>query len=105
LLRFLKSVEENSRRTITWRLSGVSDPLMPVYGPISVSANWQTEVAKIAVDNALNNEKQFVVNTTESTNSIGLKHQMGWRVELNMECDANARSSIPELADSFDPLA
>jgi histidinol phosphatase-like PHP family hydrolase/predicted nuclease with RNAse H fold/dephospho-CoA kinase len=105
LLRFLKSVEETSPRAIKWRFSGISDPLRPVHGPVSVSANWLTDFAEIAVDNALNNEKHFADKTKQGTNSVSLKHQMGWRVELNIECDANATSSIAELADRFDPLA
>jgi histidinol phosphatase-like PHP family hydrolase/predicted nuclease with RNAse H fold/dephospho-CoA kinase len=104
LLRFLKKLEERVARTVAWRLAGIADPLKPVNGSVSVSANWLPDFVAEAIESVFRAEKHFSVYSHPTPKSISVRHQMGWVWELQLAPDAKAVCSIDELAHSLDPL-
>jgi hypothetical protein len=77
LLRFLNKLEECGVRAAGWQLCGISDPLRPVNGAVSVAADCLSDSVESAVDNLLKDEKHFAVHSRPTTTSISIRPWVG----------------------------
>ena len=105
LLRFLNTVQRCQVDRLAWGLSGISDPFEPVNGLLSVVANSGLDSLSTAIERALRREKLFRRDSQQNGDGIRIRHQMGWSFVVQSDRGEFAPHSIPELANSLDPLA
>jgi len=105
LLRFLQRTQQCYGKTLGWNLSGILDPFEPITGPVTVFVDTKWDVVANAIHEALKREKHFRRSAETNSDSIQIKHQMGWSFVVESNHAKRTSRSISELAESLDPLA
>ncbi len=105
LLRLLRTVEERHGRELSWSLSGIDDPLIPVVQTIHVSADSPWADLVDGFSDAIKREKQFRREADQGGEVISIKHQMGWRFIVQPASGSPSFKSISVLATQLDPIA
>ena len=102
LLRFLRTVQSQTRVQVKWAFTSLDDPFEGAICPIRVSTDAALESLKLWLKKAMEVEKFF--SRAPRRGEIEIVHQMGWSFTLAHR-DTAARFTIEELAERFDPLA
>ena len=105
LLRFLHAVQKCYEGTLGWEISGIDDPFEPVTRRIAVVVNGFADSIPGAIEKALKREKQFRRDSQQDGDAVGITHRLGWSFTVHCNPNGIAVRSIPELADTLDPLA
>lgn len=102
LLRFLKTVQTQTKVPIRWGISNINDPLESAICPVNVISDATHDSMKVWIKKALDLEKFF--SRVPRHGATEIVHQMGWSFTLSCR-DASARSTVEELVERLDPLA
>jgi hypothetical protein len=102
LLRFLKTVQMQTRVPIRWGISNLNDPFESAFCPVNVITDATSDSIKTWIRKAIDLEKFFSRSPRHGVTEI--VHQMGWSFTLSCR-DTSARCTVEELVERFDPLA
>jgi histidinol phosphatase-like PHP family hydrolase/predicted nuclease with RNAse H fold/dephospho-CoA kinase len=104
LLRFLRCVEQSYGSELTWQLTGISDPFLPVSDEIIVSA---TGADKTKLNRAYRKALglQVLFGDLSTRGCTRARHQMGWSFQLSLEQQAGTDYRLSELMEMLDPLS
>lgn len=102
LLRFLRTVQMQTKLPIRWGILNLNDPFENALCPIKVVADAAPDSMRAWLKKALDSEKFF--SRVPRQGVIEIVHQMGWSFTIDCRYDA-ARSTVEELAETLDPLA
>lgn len=102
LLRFLKTVQMQTKVPIKWGFSNLNDPFESALCPVTVITDATPESIKVWIKKALDLEKFFTRVPRRGVTEI--VHQMGWSFTVNCS-DTSASWTIEELVERLDPLA
>ena len=102
LLRFLKTVQMQTKVPIRWGISNLNDPFESALCPVNVITDATPDSVKTWIKKALDLEKFFSRAPRHGITEI--VHQMGWSFTLSCR-DTSARYTVEELVERFDPLA
>jgi histidinol phosphatase-like PHP family hydrolase/predicted nuclease with RNAse H fold/dephospho-CoA kinase len=102
LLRFLRTVQMQTKLSIGWGILNLNDPFEHALCPIKVVADAAPDSMRAWLKKALDSEKFF--SRVPRQGVIEIVHQMGWSFTIDCRYAA-ARSTVEELAQTLDPLA
>ncbi len=102
LLRFLKTVQMQTKVPIRWGISNLNDPFESAVCPVNVIADATPDSINVWIKKALDQERFFSRVPRQRVTEI--VHQMGWSFTVTGR-DTSARCTVEELVERFDPLA
>lgn len=105
LLRFLFSLEQASGDDHCWNVTGITDPFKPITNRVLVATHSSFENFAALISHSLDVNKHFQILGVPDQNSVEIKHQMGWRFEIESKVAKRGRNSILDLARALDPIA
>jgi len=102
LLRFLKTVQMQTKVPIRWGISNLNDPFENALCPINVITDATSDSIKVWIKKALDLEKFFSRVPRHGVTEI--VHQMGWSFTFSCR-ETSAHCTVEELVERLDPLA
>ena len=106
LMRLLHSIENAAEHPLHWELDGIKDPLTPVRSSFSTYVSLCSSDIDHFLDIALTSEVFFRRDSSEQSNGIRVRHQMGW--DFFMLPSQERRQGAPNLLRlvcNLDPLS
>ena len=104
LLRFLFAVQKAYGKSVSWTITGITDPFEAITQQIIVFARIPANSLKAVIADALKQEKLFRRDTQQNADGYKIKHQMGWSFSVQPTSQKNDGKTILDLMQLLDPL-